>query len=171
MKRVPVSTPRMARYIPLIREFATRDELLHDAVARRLGLHSTDEKVLRLLGDKALTAGDLVAHTGLTGAAVTALVDRLERFGYVTRLRDSEDRRKVAIRAVAARLREINRIYKGLNDAMEALLAEYQGAEFAVIVDYLTRATRILAEQAASVGGEAAQPKRKSGERRITNAP
>jgi DNA-binding MarR family transcriptional regulator len=166
-----MSTPRMDRYIPLIREFATRDELLHDAVARRLGLHSTDEKVLRLLGDKALTAGDLVARTGLTGAAGTALVDRLERLGYAIRRRDTADRRKVAIRAVPARLREINRIYKGLHDAMEMLLAEYQGAEFAVIVDYLTRATRILAEQAASVGGEAAQPKRKSRQRRILDAP
>jgi len=145
----------MDRYIPLIREFAARDELFHDAVARRLGLHSTDEKVLRLLGHKALTASDLVAYTGLTGAAVTALVDRLERLGYVTRQRDNEDRRRVTITAVPVRLREINRIYRGLNDAMEALLADYQAAEFAVIVDYLTRTTRILAEQAAKVGGEA----------------
>ena len=105
-----MSSPRMDRYVPLIREFAARDALFHDAVARRLGLHSTDEKVLRLFGDKALTAGDLVAYTGLTGAAVTALVDRLERLGYVTRERDSGDRRKIAIRAAAARLREINRL-------------------------------------------------------------
>lgn len=41
---------RMDRYVPLIREFATRDALFHDAVARTIGLHSTDEKVLRLLG-------------------------------------------------------------------------------------------------------------------------
>ena len=144
-----MSSPRMDRYVPLIREFAARDALFHDAVARRLGLHSTDEKVLRLLGDKALTAGDLVAYTGLTGAAVTALVDRLQRLGYVTRERDSGDRRKIAIRAVAARLREINRLYKGLHDAMEALFATYDAAEFAVIADYLARATHILAEETA----------------------
>jgi DNA-binding MarR family transcriptional regulator len=157
MKKTPVSTlPRMDRYIPLIREFAARDELFHDAVARRLGLHSTDEKVLRLLGDKALTAGDLVAYTGLTGAAVTALVDRLEKLGYVIRQRDTEDRRRVTIRAVQARLREINGLYKGLHDAMEALLAKYPAVEFAVIVDYLTHTTRILAEQAAKVDAEAA---------------
>jgi DNA-binding MarR family transcriptional regulator len=160
----------MDRYIPLIREFAARDELFHDAVARRLGLHSTDEKVLRLLGDKALTAGDLVAYTGLTGAAVTALVDRLEKLGYVTRLRDAEDRRKVAIRAVQTRLREINGLYNGLHDAMQTLLAKYPAGDFAVIVDYLTRTTRILAEQAAKVGGEAA-PKQKARQGRAANSP
>ena len=49
----------MTHYVPLIREFAARDELFHDAVARRLGLHPTDEKVLRLLGQQTVSAGDL----------------------------------------------------------------------------------------------------------------
>ena len=158
-----MSSPRMDRYIPLIREFATRDQLLHDAVARRLGLHPTDEKVLRLLGADAMTAGDLVHYTGLTGAAVTALVDRLEKLGYVTRERDSADRRKVTIRAVGAKLREINRLYKGQHDAMETLLASYPAAEFAAIVDYLTRTTRILAEQTAKLTADAPGQRAKAG--------
>lgn len=141
----------MDRYIPVIREFAARDALLHDAFARRLGLHSTDEKVLRLLGDRALTAGNLVAYTGLTGAAVTALVDRLELLGYVTRRRDAADRRKVTIRAVPAKLREVNRLYRGLHDAIEALLSKYDSAQFATIMDFLGRATRTFAEQAAAL--------------------
>jgi DNA-binding MarR family transcriptional regulator len=163
MTKRPVSTPRMDRYIPLIREFATRDELLHDAVARKVGLHPTDEKVLRLLGKDTMTAGDLVNYTGLTGAAVTALVDRLVSLGYVTRERDTDDRRKVTIRAVSARLQEINRLYSGLNAAMQALLSDYDGAEFAVIVDYLTRATKVLAEQTRKLRGEAPEQKTKAG--------
>jgi MarR family transcriptional regulator, organic hydroperoxide resistance regulator len=163
MKRRLASIPRMDRYVPLIREFAARDELFHDAVARRIGLHPTDEKVLRLLGENAMTAGDLVAYTGLTGAAVTALVDRLESLGYVTRERDRNDRRRVTIRAVGARLRDINRLYKGLHDAMEVLLSQYEGAEFAVIADYLTRATHVLAEQTMKLGGEGPTPKAKAG--------
>jgi DNA-binding MarR family transcriptional regulator len=146
---------RMDRYVPLIREFATRDQLFHDAVARRLGLHPTDEKVLRLLGANATTAGELVQYTGLTGAAVTALVDRLEKLGYVTRERDSADRRKVTIRAVGGKLRDINRLYKTLHDAMETMLSNYPAAEFAIVVDYLTRTTKVLAEQTAKLSGEA----------------
>jgi DNA-binding MarR family transcriptional regulator len=154
--------PRMGRYVPLIREFAARDELFHDAVARKLGLHPTDEKVLRLLGEDATTAGDLVHYTGLTGAAVTALVDRLEQLGYVTRERDTGDRRKVTIRAVGAKLRDINRIYKSLHDAMELMLSKYDDGEFAIVADYLTRTTRVLAEQTTKLSG-AAPRQRKAG--------
>jgi DNA-binding MarR family transcriptional regulator len=153
---------RMGRYVPLIREFAARDELFHDAVARKLGLHPTDEKVLRLLGEDATTAGDLVQYTGLTGAAVTALVDRLEELGYVTRERDTGDRRKVTIRAVGAKLRDINRIYKSLHDAMALMLSKYDDGEFAIVADYLTHTTSVLAEQTAKLGGSAPR-QRKAG--------
>lgn len=159
MKTRPASSPRMLRYVPLIREFAARDELFHDAVARKLGLHPTDEKVLRLLGANAMTAGDLVAYTGLTGAAVTALVDRLETLGYATRERDSDDRRRVTIRAVTAKLRDINRLYAGLHAAMQTLLADYDDAEFAVVTDYLMRSTQVLAEETVKLSGEPRTPK------------
>ena len=148
---------RMDRYVPLIREFATRDALFHDAMARTIGLHSTDEKVLRLLGADTMTAGDLVHHTGLTGAAVTALVDRLVALGYVTRERDTGDRRKVVIRAVAAKLRDINHLYSGLRGALQALLSRYDNAEFAAIMDFLTRATATMAEQTEKVAAQTKQ--------------
>ena len=156
-------TSRMEGYVPLIREFATRDALFHDAVARRLGLHSTDEKVLRLLGAQAMTAGDLVGYTGLTGAAVTALVDRLEALGYVTRERDRNDRRKVTIRAVSGKLRDINRLYGGLHDALQALLSKYDNAEFSAIMDFLAGATSAMAEQTEKLTGSAKRPKAKAG--------
>src|SRR5580704_15434214 len=140
-QRVSRMDRRMDRYVPLIREFAARDGLFHEAVAKTIGMHSTDEKVLRLLGADAMTAGDLVNHTGLTGAAVTALVDRLINLGYVTRERDPGDRRKVVIRAVATKLRDINHLYSGLRGALQALLSKYDNAEFAAIMDFLDCAT------------------------------
>jgi DNA-binding MarR family transcriptional regulator len=148
---------RMDRYVPLIREFATRDALFHDAMARTIGLHSTDEKVLRLLGADAMTAGDLVNHTGLTGAAVTALVDRLINLGYVTRERDPGDRRKVVIRTVSAKLRDIDHLYGGLRGALQALLSKYDNAEFAAIMDFLSRATATMAEQTEKLAGNTRQ--------------
>jgi DNA-binding MarR family transcriptional regulator len=160
MKRQKQSSQRgsrMERYVPLIREFATRDALFHDALARTIGLHSTDEKVLRLLGADAMTAGDLVNHTGLTGAAVTALVDRLIALGYVTRERDTGDRRKVVIRAVATKLRDINHLYSGLRGALQALLSKYDNAEFAAIMDFLSRATATMAEQTEKIAGQTKQ--------------
>jgi DNA-binding MarR family transcriptional regulator len=162
MKRQKQSSQRssrMDRYIPLIREFATRDTLFHDAVARTIGLHSTNEKVLRLLGADAMTAGDLVNHTGLTGAAVTALVDRLVNLGYVTRERDIGDRRKVVIRTVSTKLRDINHLYGGLRSALQALLSRYDNAEFAAIMSFLAGATEAMAEQTEKLAGGTRQRK------------
>jgi MarR family transcriptional regulator, organic hydroperoxide resistance regulator len=156
-----MSRPRMDRYVPLIREFAAREGLLHDAVARKLGLHATDEKVLRLLGDGAMTAGGLAGQTGLTGAAVTALVDRLEAYGFVTRERDAEDRRRVTIRVVPAKVREINQLYAPVSAEIAKMLAKYSAAEYAVIVDYLTNATRVLAEQTEKLSADEADNDRR----------
>jgi DNA-binding MarR family transcriptional regulator len=155
--------PRMDQYVPLIKEFAARDALFHDAVARKIGLHSTDEKVLLVLSEDAMTAGDLVDYTGLTGAAVTALVDRLESLGYVTRERGTLDRRKVTIRAVSAKLREINRIYSGLADEMQALLSKYDSAEFAAVMDFLGSAAEAMARQTDKLAEKTKPQKAKAG--------
>ena len=113
-----MSIDRMKQYGSLVQTFSARVVLLHEAAAALLGLHATDLKVLGLLGDKIMTAGELVGLTGLTGASVTALVDRLEAAGYVTRFRDTQDRRKVGIRTIAARMRKLDRLYGKLNSAM-----------------------------------------------------
>ena len=106
-----MSTSRMRHYVPLAREFSARVLLFHEAVGDSVGLNATDVKVLRLLGDASMTAGQLAEHIGLTGAAVTAVVDRLEAAGYATRERDEADRRRVTIRAVPAKTRRIDRLY------------------------------------------------------------
>src|ERR1700691_5726994 len=78
------------------REFATAVVVFHEAVGRLLGLSAVERKcldVLRRLGP--VTAGTIGEHTGLTTGAVTGLMDRLEKAGYVERTRDPRDRRKV----------------------------------------------------------------------------
>ena len=89
----------MNRYVPAIRRYAAHTVLLHSAIAEALGLHVTDLRALWLLGEAPRTAGELAEELGLTSAAITALVDRLERNGYVTRQRNNSDRRKVTIEA------------------------------------------------------------------------
>jgi DNA-binding MarR family transcriptional regulator len=53
--------------------------LVHEAIARKAGLSGTDHKYLGLLMDKGpMTAGQFSQLTGLTGGAITGLIDRLE---------------------------------------------------------------------------------------------
>jgi DNA-binding MarR family transcriptional regulator len=51
------------------------------------------------------TLNDLARHMGVTAATMSLAVDRLERKGYVARLRDGADRRRVHLRLTAAGVR------------------------------------------------------------------
>jgi DNA-binding MarR family transcriptional regulator len=68
-------------------------------IGRTAGIHATDADALRLL-DAASgrpTMSELGHQLGLSSAAVTALVDRLEDAGLARRVRDATDRRRVHV--------------------------------------------------------------------------
>lgn len=88
-----------------LRVQATRTVVLYSAVAADLGITVADLTCLNLLWMRGrLTPGQLAELLGIArGGAITAVVDRLERAGYVRRIRDSEDRRRVWVELVAVR--------------------------------------------------------------------
>src|SRR5919109_4685045 len=79
-----------------MRRMSGQSVLFSHAVAERVGMHPTDLECLGFLADEGpLPAGRLAELTGLTTGAVTRMVDRLERAGYVRREADPRDRRRV----------------------------------------------------------------------------
>ncbi len=78
---------------------------IHQAEAsQRLGLSATDIKALEMVGEfESLTIGQLMQLTGLSAGGTTAVVDRLEAAGYITRDRHHHDRRITVLRPVAHR--------------------------------------------------------------------
>jgi len=76
---------------------AAVDEM-DEAASRALGINRTDARCLDVVMREApVTPGRLAKESGLTTAAVTSVLDRLEGAGYVTRTRDTEDRRRVLV--------------------------------------------------------------------------
>jgi DNA-binding MarR family transcriptional regulator len=68
------------------------------AVADWLGVNRTDVICLDILARLGtVPAGRLAEESRLTTGAVTAVLDRLERAGYVRRLADPNDRRRVLV--------------------------------------------------------------------------
>ena len=65
-------------------------------------------------------SGEFAKATGLTTGAITGVIDRLERAGYVRRERDQTDRRKVIVRARPAMTRRIAPLYDSLQREMTA---------------------------------------------------
>jgi DNA-binding MarR family transcriptional regulator len=126
---------------------STATILFHAAIADRFRVSTTDLKcysILRQTGP--ITAGDLAERTSLTTGAITGVIDRLERAELVRRERDPHDRRRIVLELVhnAERERMIAQLYEPLGRAINALVAQYDAAERATILAFLTRATAIL---------------------------
>jgi DNA-binding MarR family transcriptional regulator len=68
--------------------------------AAATGLHPTDVRALWVLAEPGSprTAGELGVRLDLSSGAATRTVDRLEREGYIVRVRDPDDRRRVGLR-------------------------------------------------------------------------
>lgn len=118
------------------------------AVAEHLGLGATDFTCLSLIGDEGpLTPGALVARVGLTSGAITGVVDRLERVGWVRREPDPGDRRRVRVAVVPERQAELRPYYAPMAGATEDVLAGFNPAERRTLARYLARSRAVLEQQ------------------------
>src|SRR5687768_1410504 len=80
-----------------VQTYQRSTQAFDDVVARRLDLNATDLRCLDWLVDGPKAAGVLSEATGLSSAATTAMLDRLEQRGFIRRTRDAVDRRKVLV--------------------------------------------------------------------------
>lgn len=118
-----------------------------------MGLHVTDLRCLNLLARSGpLAAGELGQRLGLgTTGAVTRMVDRLERAGYVRREVDPGDRRRVIIYPLPERLATIAPHYQGMATAWTDLLAAYTDEQLALFLDLFDRMHQLSQQQLASL--------------------
>jgi DNA-binding MarR family transcriptional regulator len=91
--------------------------------SREAGLGTTELMALGYLRDLGpLRAGKLGERLGLTSAAVTALIDRLERIGYAHRLRHPRDRRSVLVELTETGRTGVVTLFELLTSNVEAAL-------------------------------------------------
>jgi DNA-binding MarR family transcriptional regulator len=76
---------------------------------------------------------------GMTTGAVTRMVDRLERGGFVRREPDPSDRRRVVLRAVPERVGVISRYYQSMGERWQRQIAGYSDGELRFLVEFLRR--------------------------------
>ena len=130
----------------LMRIISTRAVMRSQLMAKRLHLNTTDlETIDMLMQLKKTTTGTIARETGLTTGAVTGVVDRLEKEGYVKRESDPGDRRKVLVslnlEKVTARIMPL---YNTPSAAVEEIAHHYSRKELEVIVDFLKRSLQVL---------------------------
>jgi DNA-binding MarR family transcriptional regulator len=131
------------------RHLSTATILFHQAIADRLGMNVTDHKCADiLLGTGPITAGELAQRTGLTTGAITGVIDRLEKAGFVRRVRDPGDRRRVIIEPLVKQLeRMIAPLFTSMARSAAELCDHYSTDELSVIHDFTVRACEMAAQE------------------------
>ena len=114
------------------------------------GLHHTDvEALTRVMvaqdRGKPMTAGALAAELGLTSGAITFLVDRLERAGHVSRVRDDTDRRKVLLHYSEGGRAVADEFFDPLRRHSKAAMDQFTPDELETVRRYLAVAGTAMA--------------------------
>jgi DNA-binding MarR family transcriptional regulator len=138
------------------RELSTETVMFHTAISGTRGLSAVESKVLDYLARFGpQTPKELARLSGLAPASVTAMVDRLERKGIVSRRPHPEDRRKVLIaldeQAIARDLHLWNHLVAGMHE----LCGRYSDDELRTIVGFVEAATALTHESTAKLTGSA----------------
>jgi DNA-binding MarR family transcriptional regulator len=133
-----------------IKELSTETIMFHQTVADELSLHITDHKSLDLIHRfGSMPAGKLAELTGLTTGAVTGIIDRLEKVGYVRRTNDPKDRRRTIVEPIRNRKLEkkIESIFTPLHERLNKLLSSYTDSELDFLQNVMTGLIELTREE------------------------
>jgi DNA-binding MarR family transcriptional regulator len=127
------------------RVYGNQEKAFDNLAAQRLGVNATDLNCLDIVQRVgSLTAGQLAAETGLTTGAVTAVIDRLEDRGYVHRIRDEADRRRVMIEPTAKLEREAWEIWRPMKGGWDALMRAHTNDQLTFLLEFMRESTDVI---------------------------
>ncbi|GAA1978655.1 hypothetical protein GCM10009817_18940 [Terrabacter lapilli] len=142
---VPTGSPRRAHEPETwaLRALGAAEAEASGALARRMRMHPTDLSAMSHVAasDGRLGPRELSTRLGITPAAMTDVVDRLEAAGHLLRERDTTDRRRVRLVPTESAASEVRGRLRSLLDRLDALTDQFTPEERAAIHRYLQAAT------------------------------
>lgn len=136
------------------RELSNAVVFFHEAVASHLGMSAAEWKCLGLLDQHGPSPASRLAElSGFTTGAITGIVDRLQRGGYVRRQPHPTDRRSVIVHPLNIKgLKErVVPVFQSLGRAMAEVAGRYNPAELAAIARFFAETTEVLHNETAKL--------------------
>ncbi|HYT79149.1 MAG TPA: MarR family transcriptional regulator [Actinomycetota bacterium] len=130
-------------------------DALDDAVTGLLGLNRTDVLFLDVLDRLGrVTAGRLAVEARLTTGAVTRVLDRLEKAGYVRRVADPSDRRRVLIEATQRARRVGHEAYGPIAEAVMGSEQRFTQEQLEGILEFFRLGRELNLRRAEEIRGQ-----------------
>jgi DNA-binding MarR family transcriptional regulator len=135
----PTAAGRSQPETHLVRQIQVAGSMAEQAMARRLEINGTDLAAMGHVGAAEPPIGprELSYRLGLSPAAVTEVVDRLEASGHLVRHRDTRDRRRVQLRPSDTAIGRVMAELAPLTGELDALAESFDERERAAIRRYL----------------------------------
>jgi DNA-binding MarR family transcriptional regulator len=136
----------------LLRDLVARLHQLNDAVGARIELKAGDIEILDLVARHGpLSPSEVSASTGIHPATLTGVIDRLEGAGWLSRVPDPDDRRRVRLEARRERGAEMVRLYAPMNRSLTEICAALTPDQLEVVRDFLRHAAEAGIDAAAGL--------------------
>lgn len=145
----PAQDVSSRRLLFSLRSLVLAVQMYADDVGHHLGLHRSDLMAMNLVSQasargSSLTPSQVAKSMSLSAAAVTALVDRLERVGHLMRHPDPADRRRVRL-DVSQQAQDVSRaMFRPMNDELAEVMSRYSEAELALVSQMLQEFTQAV---------------------------
>jgi DNA-binding MarR family transcriptional regulator len=135
-----------------MREGSALGILYSATVAHRLGISSSDLECLDFVAtNEPVTAGDLARATGLTTGAITGVIDRLAKAGFVQRLQ-GEDKRKVFVGTTAAFARKVVPLFEPMQRLQTAVIDKFTKEQLQQIASFMSSSLEAARMAVTEVG-------------------
>lgn len=132
------------RALMAVRDYGVHLTLFRNAMNEWAGLNTTDMECLGLLFLKGVaTPSELSKHTGLTSGATTAMLDRLEKAGFIERQPNPKDRRGTLIIPAKLASEKAASWFESARAAQAELISSYSESELEIIADVFERFTKL----------------------------
>lgn len=144
------ATAEAAAVLAALRNIGAGIDGYRRAVAATTDMATVDLVAIGLLRRSGpLRAGRIGERTGLTPGSVTALLNRLEGRGYLSRARSDHDRRGVQVSLTPAGRKLGDALVANLLPALAAVVDDIGAAEYVAVLNVLDRIASALVAVAA----------------------
>ena len=130
------------------RDYGIQMTLYRNIIFEKLGINGTDMECLGYLLSKRISSPtELAKYTGLSSGATTAMLDRLEKGGFIERRPNPDDRRGTLIVLAKSGADRVAPWYAPVGKAQEQLILNYSEDELQLISGFFESYAKIWEQE------------------------
>ena len=144
----PKKIDLMIRTNMAAREYGIQMTLYRNIIFEKLGINMSDMECLGYLLSKRISSPtELAKYTGLSSGATTAMLDRLEKGGFIERRPNPDDRRGTLIVLAKSGAEKVAPWFAPVGKAQDALISNYSEKELELISGFFERYAKIWEQE------------------------